>query len=500
MPKEVRTFLDVCQFQKTENARAENDSSYQKFRSSSPFVLRLDFSKIGGETREELEKSYAKYLTDCWRDSGLPEDLVNEEKDLLRIEPIEVWTSLSRLRSDIHRHFRGNLYIILDSLDNIYNLIANLPTSSSKELYSKFTKGVLKMIDKNDPRIKVFSFGVSPYLITEFQTSMVYSIIDKENVVGEYFSFADISIENVIREWQLDVSIEQIKSVARFQYNQNIFINPYLCVSYLKSLKDKKTFAVNISPRSLWMSCIFKEEDLKVLLGVLSGKLNCKFNMNVTMRSMCTLPESSKTRALYYPLFIFGGFLSCREEENDTFTLSVSNETAKISLNYHLELLFLNKFKLSVSTSLNLIDEFLRGEFTSFCILLSKALLKLSSLMMKHEMKYHLFVAGIFFHLDELGYETDHDKESNKIKPDSVFTEVDRKVYTKDNRVIVNEYKHVKLDEKGPKRARKSNDGPLKSKVVNKSISIVKKTCNEQIPMYAPTMASKFENLSLIHI
>lgn len=136
---------------------------------------------------------------------------------------------------------------------------------------------------------------------------------------------------------------------------------------YLKSLKDKRTFVVSISPRSSWMSCIFKEKDLKVLLGVLSGKFNCEFKMTVTMRSICTLPESSKSRASYYQLFIFGGFLLCHHVANNTYTLFVSN--ARILLNYHLKLLFLNKFKISISECLSqsLFNKYLAGNLFVYC-------------------------------------------------------------------------------------------------------------------------------------
>lgn len=61
----------------------------------------------------------------------------------------------------------------------------------------------------------------------------------------------------------------------------------------------------------------------------------------------------------------------------------------------------------------------------------------------------------------------DHNKESSVIKPDSVFA--------KDDRVIVNEYKYVKLDKEQRKRARTSEEDTLKFKVVNNYINIVTK-------------------------
>jgi len=167
----------------------------------------MDFSKVEGKLRADLETTYARYMLRCWKSCGLPDEILNDERNLLREDKRCVWNSLLRLRDELLRSFDGNLYVILDSLDNMYNLIANLPVAERKELYKQFTKGVAKIINKNEPRIKTFIFGVSPYLLSEFRTYAVsgYSIATKENSVGEYFSFSDVSIQNVIREWDLNV-------------------------------------------------------------------------------------------------------------------------------------------------------------------------------------------------------------------------------------------------------------------------------------------------------
>ncbi len=222
--------------------------------------------------------------------------------------------------------------------------------------------------------------------------------------------------------------------------------------------------------------------------------------MAISMYTMCTLPEKLDERKLYYPLFVFGGFLSSKEiaEERDSYSLHVANESNRILLNHNLEVLFLKKFKLSASTSVNLLDEFLSGKFASFCVMLSKALSKFTSLATTIEMEYHLYLAGIFYHLQWRGYEVDHhDEEFSFIKPDSVFN--------KNNRVIVNEFR-VKIEKttlKGPRKSDKEET--LKSKVLNKGVSTVKEARKEQILKYCSTMASKFDtnvkiNLMLLHI
>ena len=89
MREDIRTWLNTCKFQKLEDSRAEADARYQKFRGSSPFVLLMDFSQIEGETRSGLENRYARYMLDCWRNSGLPDEMVNDERNLLRKEPVK---------------------------------------------------------------------------------------------------------------------------------------------------------------------------------------------------------------------------------------------------------------------------------------------------------------------------------------------------------------------------------------------------------------------------
>ena len=493
MPEEVRTFLDACQFQKTENTRAQNNSSYQKFRGCSPFVLFMNFNKVEGEIRVDLESTYARYMLGCWKSCGLPDEIVKPEKKLLETDARCIWNSLLRLRSEILRFFDGNLYVILDSLDNMYNLIANLPVVDSKELYRQFTRGIAKIFDKNEPRIRTFIFGVSPYLITEFQKYAIscHFIGSEENSVGRFFSYSDASIDRVIKEWKLNISVDECKLSSKFEFNSNVFINPYLCISYLRSLERKGSlFSVNLSPRSLWMKCIFEENDLTILYEVLSGESKKEFAMAVSMHTMCTLSKDSKDRKLYYPLFVFGGFLPCKEEteDDDIYTLFASNESSRILLRFHFELLFLKKFKLPVKQSQDLLKDFLDRNFTEFCVILSDAMSSRSSLMSANEITYHNFVGGFFFHLKGKGFELDNDKDIGPIRPDSV--------YASDRHVYLFEFKTVKLD----KRKRKRSGESLKSMVVNKCKAFVKETSSDQIQKYTPSVSTKYKQNVDIHL
>ncbi len=147
MPEEVRTFLDICQFQETENTLAQN-SSYRKFRNCSPFVLFMDFNNVKGRTRLDLKATYAKYMLACWRTCGSQDAIVNDEKKLLKMDVSCIWNSLLQLCDAMLSFLHGNLYIILDSLDNMYNLIANLPVADSQALYRQFTDGVATIVKK----------------------------------------------------------------------------------------------------------------------------------------------------------------------------------------------------------------------------------------------------------------------------------------------------------------------------------------------------------------
>lgn len=135
MHEGIRSWLDNCEFQKYEDNCAGADAEYKKFRSSSSFVIKLDLSRVFGKTRSGLERCYAEYIIDCWRTAGIPDAQLNSEEELFLKEPTEVWTSFSRLRRIIHRIYEGRLYVILDSLDSMYNLIANLSYNDSKCLF-----------------------------------------------------------------------------------------------------------------------------------------------------------------------------------------------------------------------------------------------------------------------------------------------------------------------------------------------------------------------------
>lgn len=132
-------------------------------------------------------------------------------------------SALLRLGINILRFFYGNLYLILDSVDNMYNFIANLPVTESQVLYKEFTEGVAWVININEPRIKIFIFGVSPYLITEFRFQKYavsyYYVGSENNSVGQYFSYSDESIQQVINECKLNVSVNECKAVYKFQYD-----------------------------------------------------------------------------------------------------------------------------------------------------------------------------------------------------------------------------------------------------------------------------------------
>lgn len=449
IPEEISNFLNNCQFQHKENDLVQNDPLYKKFRSSASYVLFADFSEVTGETYHELEQNYTIYMETCWKSCGLPEESLNREFKTLETIDGSVWTSLLRLRDRIAL-IMGNLYIILDSIDNMYNLIANLPSQESEKLYKRFTKGISGIVGKNASSIKTFCFGVSPYLITEYMKSGIsyHFIGSKPNKVGKYFSYSDESIKHMISKWNLKVSIDQCKDVAALNYNDNCFVNPYLCISYMRSLKENcAKFKVNLSPRSLWMKCIFTEKDLNMLYDVFLGEKKCQFAMAVSMGMMCGLSESSEHRKLYYPLFVFGGFLSCKKltGEKDTYLLSSANETSKILIRHHLEALHYEKFKIAHPECRKFLQDYLNGNFSCYCRNLSKLITAQSSYIIKEERPYHAFMSGILSPLMFDNWEVQFDKEFGSVKPDAYLK--------KDNKIILDEYKHVIPGKYSPKKA-----------------------------------------------
>ncbi len=256
------------------------------------------------------------------------------------------------------------------------------------------------------------------------------------------------------------------------------------------------------------MKCTFKIEDLSILYEVLSGESKREFAMAVSMHTMCTLPKDSKNRKLYYPLFVFGGFLSYKEvgNENSKYTLFASNESTRIVLHYYLEILHCLRFKvpISISECLSLFNEYLAGNFHVYCKNLSSCLRTMSSYLIKEERPYHTFMAAIIAPLKLSGYDIVHDKEYGLIKPDSVII--------KDNRIILIEYKHVIPPDYIPKKARVAVknvkgiarckklkgfyadlENVTKSVIVNLCQDIVSKARLCQLYRYAPDFLSQFQ-------
>lgn len=427
------------------------------------------------------------YMLNSWRASGLPDQVIKEERESLKAG--HVWTSLLRLRDSVCA-VSGSVYVILDSVDNMYDLIANLPMTESTQLYRRFTQGIARIIHRGTRRIKTFCFGVSPYLITEFEKYAISCYFLDSADVGEYFSYSDTTIQKVIDDWEMGISVDQCKAVASFQYNNNVFVNPYLSVSYMRSLKENGVyFEINLSPRSLWMKCIVNEDDLNILYNVFCREIKCKFSMRISMYTMCNLPEETKHRQLYYPLFIFGGFLSCKKviEEENTYLLSSANESSKILIYRHLQALHHRKFGITVSECQTFLREYLTGNFRSYCRNLSIFLTVQSSRIIKEEKPYHLFMSGILSPLMLDGFNVTFDKEFGLIRPDTIIEKGDR--------IILEEYKHVIHPDYIPKKARLAVEGlegdaccqrleefyrPLK----NVSKSIIVKLCQINIIVF----------------
>lgn len=95
------------------------------------------------------------------------------------------------------------MYVILDSvdnmynlIDNLYNLIDNLPREEIKQLCSQFTVGVTYIIVEENEKIITFCFGVSPYPIPEYWKYAIscHLIGSTSNELDKYFSYSDASI------------------------------------------------------------------------------------------------------------------------------------------------------------------------------------------------------------------------------------------------------------------------------------------------------------------
>lgn len=331
----LSTFFNNCKFSKS----CKED--FEKFKNSAN-VAYINFEDIRGTNRAEFEKSLISIMLMSFK-AYFSDTILCEEKTTMNEARGNVYGSLQRFSMEMYDKTKTT-YLLLDSCDTVYNTIAQLGPEAvpvCKE-FTKFLKGA---VPTGSSGIMVICFGVSPYFAHEFSgKAHIHDIGRKENELGRYFSYSSETIDRVIEKWELKTSYNECLKVAQFKYDDRIFTNPAICVSFLQSLHLKEEyFQVDILPRSLWLSSIFTLKDRDLLLDVLRGPCEKEFSIGVSIMSLIT---QEPTRKLFYPLFIFGGFISCIPRNDPRkYELSIANETSRCVLEKSLNDIYVAVYK-----------------------------------------------------------------------------------------------------------------------------------------------------------
>lgn len=314
-------FFENCEFAKSH----KNEFDHHKASSN---VAYISFDEIRGSNRNAVERSLSEIMLKCFQ-AHFSETVFCEEENALEILD-NVYGSLSRFCIELYDKTKTS-YVLLDSCDTVYDAISQLGADAAG-MCKKFTKFIKSGLFAGRSGIKLICFGVSPYLAHEFSGIADIRIISsRSNELGQFFSYSIETINKVIEKWELNTSVDECLKVAEFKYDDRIFINPAICVSFLRSLYFKKDkFQVDIIPRSLWLGSIFTIEDRDLLLDVLKSSCTREFEICVTIIDI--IEDQIQNRQLYYPLFIYGGFISCKRCDKNKYELSAANQVAKCIL------------------------------------------------------------------------------------------------------------------------------------------------------------------------
>ncbi len=187
--------------------------------------------------------------------------------------------------------------------------------------------------------------------------------------------------------------MELCVKIAEFKYDNQEFINPAICVSFLRSIYFKKqTFQVDLMPRSLWLSSIFTFEDRDLLLDILHGPCEKEFLMGVSIMSLIS---QGSNRKLFYPLFIYGGFLSCTRLNNQKYELSIANETSRCILKKRLDDIYSAVYKRGFKDCTEIYELVFTNKWREFCDIVSDMMSSMSTNTFYEEKDYNSFLFGL---------------------------------------------------------------------------------------------------------
>ncbi|XP_065215948.1 uncharacterized protein LOC135842423 [Planococcus citri] len=282
------SFFSNCTFKK------QNEELYLKFYRQCA-VVRIDFRHVNiGDTLLSYREAITNLIRWIWRKYAFDE-FHRTEEEKLRKDKFRYKLSLKFLFRTIDN---DNKFLLLDSVDCIYNQIAKIAPKVKENLFKDFTDMIYSPQDK-DTGLTHISFGVSPYFITEHlrKGTCTFSIFPRSGSIDQYdteeierwnldnnlalqtFSYGEDSIrttcerinkmceesESMKRIENVDDMIETCKKIGSYRVNDIELLNPYLVISYLWSFTKKRNYRLDIAPKSLWFESIHTKADCEML-------------------------------------------------------------------------------------------------------------------------------------------------------------------------------------------------------------------------------------------
>ncbi|MBR4675917.1 MAG: AAA family ATPase [Victivallales bacterium] len=311
-------------------------------------VLHLDFSKVGGETIEEMQQNFektCKIAINAFR--GAYKELIPADVQEEMAKQTTFQAELDTLTSNLEFSSKRRIYILIDEYDNFSNrLLAQAGSVAYRELchgtgFFKTFFALLKAQNKVIQRILLT--GVSPMTLDDvtsgfniaenvsqdpqlatlcgFTHPQIREVLDYYAKVGKFTPNCDQAFQ-LITDWydHYRFSEDDDKQVC----------NPVLLLGFLRNCMATKHFPRDMVDENL-------RTDYRKLRHIVTtnGRLNGKFNAleqlvtngSVTMKLIRSFQEETLTRPeSFLSLLFYYGMVTIGEENKGKLQMKIPNQ------------------------------------------------------------------------------------------------------------------------------------------------------------------------------
>jgi hypothetical protein len=352
----------------------------------------------------------------------LNEDILNEQqkKRFIRIcneeaDIIELSKSLSELCYYLHEYHKIKVVILIDEYDvPIQGGYLNDYYDKVIEFMRNFLSGALKDNNYLEKAVLTGILRISKESIFSGLNNLEVSSILKKSY-SRCFGFIDSEVENMLKEYEIDVDMEEVRSWYNgYIFGEEIIYNPWSILNYVKNSEDGfKAYWVNTSGNDLVKKLLTKggatvKQDLESL--ILGEEIIKEVNEDIVMQDI------DKNSENLWSFLLFSGYLKVVKTELIKGRSYCNLKIPNLEVLYLYEGIILSWFRDSINSDNYklMLNSLVKGDIEVFEDILREFVLKSVSyfdLDINNENFYHAFVLGMLTGLGE-NYEIKSNKES----------------------------------------------------------------------------------------